>query len=131
MYNNFSTYKELDLNEMGKRIRERREYLDLSREALASKVGLSAKFISDIEYGNKGISIKKLFVLAQALTTSIDYLMGGIPSWQGEDDDIRNAISNRIMGTLSGCNNEQLKCFEKMSEIYLDGIKTNKDGEKN
>ena len=52
----------LDQTEMGKRVRSRREAVGLSRENLAERLDVSAQFIADIEYGNKGISIKKLYL---------------------------------------------------------------------
>lgn len=122
-YNEFSVYKELDLNDMGKRIRERREFLGLSRESLAGKVGVSSKFISDIEYGSKGISIKRLYILCQALDSSVDYILGGL----NEDNELgegeRSEINARILHYLQDCNNDQLRCFERMSENYAQGIK--------
>ena len=45
--------KELDLKEMGRRIRLRRELQQLSREQLAEKVDVTCQFIADLEYGNR------------------------------------------------------------------------------
>ena len=49
-----------DLKGMGERIRTRREELNISREQLAEQLDVSSKFISDIEYGIRGVSIKRL-----------------------------------------------------------------------
>ena len=59
--------RQLDFHEMGKRIRERREFLNMNRETLSEKLGVSPQFIADIEYGNKGVSLRKLYLLCQAL----------------------------------------------------------------
>ena len=60
-------YRSLDQREMGKRIRDRREAMELSREDLAELLDVSAQFIADVEYGNKGLSIKRLYLLSQVL----------------------------------------------------------------
>ena len=53
-------FKELNKSAIGARIRKRRELLGLSREELAEQLGVTAKFIGDIEYGEKGVSMKNL-----------------------------------------------------------------------
>jgi transcriptional regulator with XRE-family HTH domain len=67
--------KQLNINAMGRRIRVIRERKDLSREELAEKIGITPAFISDVEYGNKGMSIKNLYLLSQLLDVSVDYLL--------------------------------------------------------
>ena len=69
--------KQLNINAMGRRIRVIRERKDLSREELAEKIGITPAFISDVEYGNKGMSIKNLYLLSQLLDVSVDYLLSG------------------------------------------------------
>jgi transcriptional regulator with XRE-family HTH domain len=54
----------LDQKEMGRRIRGRREAKNLSREKLAEYLNVSSQFIADVEYGNKGLSIRRLYLLA-------------------------------------------------------------------
>ena len=56
-----------DLKGMGERIRTRREELNISREQLAEQLDVSSKFISDIEYGIRGVSIKRLVLLSSSL----------------------------------------------------------------
>ena len=55
-------FRALDQKEMGKRVRSRRESLGLSREKLSEYLDVSPQFIADIEYGNKGISIKRFYL---------------------------------------------------------------------
>ena len=52
--------KELNQIAVGRRIRTMREARGMSREALAEIVDISPQFIADIEYGNKGMSIRTL-----------------------------------------------------------------------
>ena len=62
---------------MGERIRLARESKHLSRAQLAELVHLSTKFISDIENGAKGMSLKNFILITQALDTPADYLLFG------------------------------------------------------
>lgn len=62
---------------IGERIRELRELQHYTREALAEKVDISAKFLYEIEAGKKGFSADTLGRLAQALSISCDYILFG------------------------------------------------------
>ena len=70
-------FKELNKSAIGARIRKRRELLGLSREELAEQLGVTAKFIGDIEYGEKGVSMKNLYRLKQILGVGADFLLEG------------------------------------------------------
>lgn len=73
---------ELNMIEIGQRIRKSRESLMLTQEALAEKLDVSVKFISDIELGAKGMSLKTLNKLSVNLLVSTDYILYG--SSEGE-----------------------------------------------
>ena len=59
---------------IGERIRELREQGDLSLRELATKIGVSAAFMSDVELGRRQPSDKHMDALARALGTSLDDL---------------------------------------------------------
>ena len=61
----------------GDRIRELREAKHYTREALANEVGISTKFLYEIERGRRSFSAVNLLGLAQALSVSCDYIMLG------------------------------------------------------
>ncbi len=61
----------------GQRIREMREMKSYSRDALAEIVGISGKFLYEIETGKKGFSADVLCRLSKALSVSCDYIMLG------------------------------------------------------
>ena len=44
---------------------------------LAELLDVSPQFVADIEYGNKGISIKRFYLLSQVLDVTADYLLAG------------------------------------------------------
>jgi len=62
---------------LGDRIKQRREELGWTQEALANRAGLSKGFVSDIENGKRGIGAQSLLDVAQVLGMSLDYLMKG------------------------------------------------------
>lgn len=59
---------------IGERIRELREKKDMSLRELASKLGVSAAFMSDVELGRRQPSDKHLAGLARLLQTPLDEL---------------------------------------------------------
>lgn len=56
---------------LGERIRELREQQDLSLRELASKIGVSASFMSDVELNRRHPSDKHLSAIAQHLGTAL------------------------------------------------------------
>ena len=113
--------KELDRAAMGRRIRQRREVLGMSREDLARRLDVTSKFIADLEYGDKGTSVKNLYRLKQILGLSVDYLMDGDRSDLTEEEP-RRLLNENIMGSLSVCNLKQLQVMEKSARLYIEGV---------
>lgn len=113
--------KELDRAAMGRRIRQRREVLGMSREDLARRLDVTSKFIADLEYGDKGTSVKNLYRLKQILGLSVDYLMDGDRSDLTEEEP-RRLLNENIMGSLSVCNVKQLQVKEKIARLYIEGV---------
>jgi transcriptional regulator with XRE-family HTH domain len=113
--------KEINKKEMGERIRARREALHISRDELGKLLGVTGKFISDIEYGDKGVSLKNLYKLKQVLYVSTDFIIEGEPVGM-DDDEKRRKLSENILGSLSVCSVEQLGCMEQIARLYVEGI---------
>ena len=114
--------KQLDSMEMGIRVRKQREFLHLTREDLAGYLGVSSKFIADIEYGEKGISLKKLYLLTQILEVSADYLLAGTEC--GTEEEIeKEHIRAGILEPLKHCNVRQLHCVEQIVKFYVEALK--------
>lgn len=114
----------LDPKEMGRRVRSRREAKELSRETLAEKLSVSPQFIADIEYGNKGISIKRLYLLCQVLDVTADYILAGNVYSKDEDEEAMH-VCEQIMGLLQRCDTKQLQGIREIAEIYADGVRDN------
>lgn len=113
-------YKELDAREIGRRVRLRRELLELSREQLAERSDLSVGFISEIEYGKKGMSIETLYSLSKALNVSADYFLVG-KIYDIEEDEEMIRFREEINATLEKCTKEQLRGVSQIIRIYEDG----------
>lgn len=114
--------RQLDYHEMGKRIRARREFMKMNRETLAEKLDVSPQFIADIEYGNKGVSLKRLYRLCQVLGTSADYILAGERLDENDNEDLSRA-REKVMSILCKCDARQLDGIEKIASIYAEGVK--------
>lgn len=125
----FSEFRQLDIKELGRRLRCARQDRKLTREELAEKVNRSATFIADIEYGEKYPSVRSLYQLCQALAVPADYLLAGSSSPRDEESEIREAC-NEIMTILGACDLAQLKGFRDISMIYVEAISRSREQEK-
>lgn len=77
--------------DVGKKIKEAREFLGMTQEELAKKLGYRGKAaISKIETGVADISQTRVEEFAKALNTTPAFLMG----WVGEDADIRHYVQD-------------------------------------
>ncbi|MGN0163907.1 MAG: helix-turn-helix domain-containing protein [Candidatus Ornithomonoglobus sp.] len=61
----------------GIRIRELREKNKFTREELAEQLGITSKFLSDIEIGKCGFSVPTLIKICETLHTTSDYILFG------------------------------------------------------
>ena len=65
------------LKQVGKRIREKRDALGISREAFSEAIGISPNFLAQIESGKKGMSTSTLYKVCTGLSSSADYIVLG------------------------------------------------------
>lgn len=61
---------------LGKRVRIRRNILDITQASLAEMIGVSTSFVGHIERGTRKLSVETLYLLCKALDTSADFLLG-------------------------------------------------------
>ena len=113
--------KEPDNTAIGARIRARRESLDMTRADLAGRIPLNEKSLAEIEYGNRGISVKTLFRLKQILGVSTDYILEGTPASITEEEH-KNILRDNIMESLNICSENQLVCMDKIVQLYTESI---------
>ncbi|MEI3503637.1 MAG: helix-turn-helix transcriptional regulator [Anaerovoracaceae bacterium] len=116
--------KELDNAAIGARIRARRESLDMTRADLAGRIPLNEKSVAEIEYGNRGLSLKTLFRLKQILGVSTDYILEGDPEGLTEEEQ-KSILRDNIMDSLSICSEGQLVCMEGIARLCTESIVQN------
>ncbi|MDF2568265.1 MAG: family transcriptional regulator [Oscillospiraceae bacterium] len=100
----------INYKEMGQRIRKQREFLNMSREELAQKLGVTPKFCSDIELGIKGMSIQTLHNISIHLNLSTDYILYG----KANESDTSN-----IVRMLESCQPEKIKYAEDLIKTFI------------
>ena len=67
------------LSQFGAVLRKRRFELDLTQEALASKIGIDRTYISGLERGRRNPTLLILVRVAAALDISVSELLDNIP----------------------------------------------------
>lgn len=95
---------------VGNKIRERRNFLKVTQENLANDIKVSASFISDIENGRRKMSLETMIKISIALKTSLDYFVLD----NVKDVKLKNNIKfdelKNILGTVD----------EKKESVFLD-----------
>ena len=71
------TEQDLFLQEVGRRIAERRKQLGMTQEMLAERGDMTPQFVSYAEAGKRAMRPENLLKLASALGVSADYLLTG------------------------------------------------------
>ncbi|HIV79775.1 MAG TPA: helix-turn-helix transcriptional regulator [Candidatus Avanaerovorax faecigallinarum] len=109
--------KEFNLKHMGRRIRAQRELLEMTREDLAFATDLSPKFIAEIEYGNRGISLRNLYKISQVLNVTCDYLISG--SYTGvELEEHVSRIAEDVLEPMVDFSPDEVKFMESIANSY-------------
>ena len=102
----------LNLEMLGKRIKQGRLRLDLTQYALAEEVGVSQNFLGDIERGIKAPSITTAIRLANVLNISLDVLFA---------ESLTNQVNETQDIILSDSQLAVLKKFVKdMKDTFVD-----------
>lgn len=122
----------INLKEIGLRIRKEREKLGLSREKFAEIVGLSSYYIGQIERGDRNMSLETLIKICSSLTVSIDYIlkgytqyMEGILAKDAIEDNYKEEMDleiKEILSLLSGSSRESLILIKDMIKLILPNI---------
>ena len=95
---------------VGNKIRERRNFLKITQENLADKINVSASFISDIENGRRKMSLETMIKISIALKTSLDYfVLDNIEDIRVKNKTKFDELKN-ILGTVD----------EKKESVFLD-----------
>lgn len=71
---------EIDLTELGRRIRERRKALGWSREELATQTDINPSYMESVERGERDLTFTRLCELSSALKCDVATLTKDIPA---------------------------------------------------
>lgn len=74
----------MDYKEIGERIARLRVEKGYSRDVFARQIGVSSRFLYDLEVGKKGFSVWVLYNISQVLSVSCDYIITGRENSQYE-----------------------------------------------
>lgn len=102
--------KEIILQEIGKRILDRRKQLGLMQEALAEKAEVTTQFVSYAESGKRAMRPENLLKISVALGVSADCLLTG---------DIIDKDSLLISEKLRQLTSKQLQLIESLIDTYI------------
>lgn len=95
---------------VGNKIRERRNFLRVTQENLANDINVSASFISDIENGRRKMSLETMIKISIALKTSLDYfILDNVKDVKLKNNIKYDELKN-ILGTVD----------EKKESVFLD-----------
>lgn len=103
--------------EVGRRIREIREYQHFTREQLSEKANISIQFLSDIENGYKSMTVLTIINLAKALNISTDYLLLGKSS--SDESNKRDKIISKMLASLP---EEKKQSIEELIRLFIKSI---------
>ena len=103
-----SRYAALELA-IGARLRARRRQLGLSQTDLAGKLGVSFQQVQKYERGSNRIAASTLAVAAEALGTTVAWLIGEDGLGRDEDDELFRALAKP--GAI-----EMLRAFNGVSD---------------
>lgn len=123
----------IDLKEVGLRIRDKRKSLGLSRERLAKIVDLSPHYLGQIERGERNMSTRSLVNISNSLNISIDYILKG-SNFYMEDYLMREIIDSNYIDTLDveikdilsllyGLSKDNLTVIQDLIKVVLPSIK--------
>ena len=98
--------------EVGERIKYLREVNGYTREVFADKIGISSKFLYEIETGRKGFSASTLLKISKALSVSCDYILCG------HQQD--NKVSKQLQDILESMDPGQMERVKDIISLVRD-----------
>lgn len=101
----------IDYEKLGLKIKAVRISKSLTQDNLAQLINCNVSHISNIENNHTKVSLIALLAIANALNTSIDYLL----SDQYENSSL--ALDHEILRALKDCDNEKKQKILKIIEI--------------
>ena len=107
---------DLDFKVIGQKIKERRQSLNITQEAIANKLDVNPSHISNIECGRANPSLTALVKIANILECSVDYFISGEYTFY-RDKDKEKTLDDKIMDKLKYCDIDTKNKVLKMIDI--------------
>lgn len=102
--------QEINYEKLGLRIKAVRQSRNLTQDNLAEMVNCNTSHISNVENAHTKVSLNVLLAIANALNTSIDYLL----SEQYENSSL--ALDNEVLRALRTCDSEKKEKILKICQ---------------
>jgi transcriptional regulator with XRE-family HTH domain len=109
-----------DAQQLARRLREAREFTNLSQQFVADQTGISRSAISDIERGSRRVESIELKRLAALYRMPVDYFLGNEPPADlaaAPDDPTSRALA-RATGEMGDDEKEQVLRFALFLRNY-------------
>ena len=117
-----SAHENTEIADLTRRLREAREFLNLSQQFVAEQTGIARSAISDIERGERKVESLELKRLAELYRMPVDYFLGNDPSDylpEGEADPTVQALA-RAASTMGSDEKQEVLRFA----LFLANYKT-------
>lgn len=105
---------DLDFRVIGKKIKERRQYLGITQEAIANYLDVNPSHISNIERGRANPSLTILVKIANYLQCSVDCFINEEYTYLNNQSE---TIDDKIMDKIRYCSDEKKQKILKMIDI--------------
>ena len=99
---------EINHKDIGFRIGERRRKLNISQKDLAEQIGISSKYLSNIETARRHVTLETLSYLCNALGVTPDYFLLG---------NFKNDTDTNITDNLKLCSEGDKEVIKELVKI--------------
>jgi transcriptional regulator with XRE-family HTH domain len=100
-----------ELAAVGRRLRQQRNKLGLTREQFAELADIGAGYYGQIEVGTSQMSIDTLIKVSRTSKLSMEHILFG------EEDETRDLAP--IQAMLSHCTSRELRLAERVLQLFL------------
>ena len=126
-YTNDNDVTAIDTKALGRRIREERERLGLTRADFAEMVEMSDYYIGQMERGERKMSLQALVKIASILHVSMDYLVYGTSRYKSQptqEDSILSFTNEDIQALdmirlIENCSQKELELIKKLIQTVI------------
>lgn len=99
------------LIEIGQRLRQRRQELDLTREKMSELADIGTGYYGQLEVGTSQMSIDTLIKLSKSMHLPMEYILFGSGYESGD--------ASAVVDLLSHCTPRELKLAEEVLKLFL------------